>query len=202
MKKTLSIVLVILFGLCTGFAEDKEDPPQKEQIQHHVTVTANRIETSEKEVASSITVITRADLDQLKRQTVLEALEQIMGLSISQNGPPGSSANIFIRGANSEHTKVMIDGVEINDPISPGRTPDLGLLLVESIDRIEVLRGPQSTLYGSDAMAGVVNIITRQDRGKIQIDLSSRTGSYGTRSVNTYIGGGMKDGFLPSGPLI
>ena len=190
MKKSLSYVLVILLVLCQGFAGEEKDPPQKVRIQHHVTVTANRVETSEREVASAITVITRADLERFKRLTVLEALDLIPGLSISQNGPPGSSANLFIRGANSEHTKVMIDGVEINDPISPGRTPDLGILLVESVERIEVLRGPQSTLYGSDAMAGVVNIISRRDRGKIRFDLSSRAGSYGTRAVNAHIGGG------------
>jgi len=87
---------------------------------------------------------------------------------------------VFLRGANSEHTLVMIDGVELNDPISPSRSYDLAHLSLESIERIEILRGPQSTLYGSDAMGGIINIITRKGEGKPRFHLSTQGGSYGT----------------------
>jgi len=192
VKKLLLIVLVVFFFVSLSFSEDSEDRTTKSSIQHKITVTANRIVTPENEVASSVTVITREELQRMNKSTVLEALEGIMGLTFTQNGPPGSSASLLVRGANSEHTKILMDGVEMNDPITPGRTFDLSLLLLDNVEQIEILRGPQSTLYGSDAMAGVVNIITRKGEGRGRIELSSRAGSYGTREVNTVISGGKK----------
>ena len=193
MKKRLFfIVLVVFFFVSSSYSEDGEDRTTKSSLQHQITVTANRVETPENEVASSVTVITRKELQRMNKSTVLEALEGVMGLVFTQNGPPGSSASLLMRGANSEHTKIMIDGVEINDPITPGRTFDLSLLLLDNVEQIEILRGPQSTLYGSDAMAGVVNIITRKGEGKGKIEFSSRAGSYGTREMNAVISGGKK----------
>ncbi|NIN92510.1 MAG: TonB-dependent receptor plug domain-containing protein, partial [Candidatus Aenigmarchaeota archaeon] len=90
------------------------------------------------------------------------------------------AASVFLRGANSEHTLILMDGVELNDPISPSRSFDLAHLTLDNVDRIEILRGPQSTLYGSDALGGVVNIITKKRKGKPKLSLSSVGGSYGT----------------------
>ncbi len=162
---------------------------QKEKLEYEVTVTANRVETSVKETASSVTVITRQDLEKTKKISVLEALAEVVGLSITQNGPLGSSSSVLIRGANSEHTKVMVDGMELNDPMTPSRTFDMGLLMVESIERIEIARGPQSTLYGSDAMGGVINIITRQEQGTPRFHVSAQAGSYATMNGNAEVSG-------------
>ncbi|HUU51433.1 MAG TPA: TonB-dependent receptor [Candidatus Heimdallarchaeota archaeon] len=182
--RTLMIVAFLCFHLYSQDSQETEARPQEKQdsLQHEVVVTANRVETSIKEVASSVTIITREQLAKTGKSQVLEALEEAIGLSTAQNGPPGSQATVFIRGANAEHTLVMIDGTEVNDPITPTRSFDMSLLLVDNIDRIEILRGPQSTLYGSDAMGGVINIITRQDTGKPKIHLSGNGGSYGTNS--------------------
>ncbi len=179
---------VLLIGLR---AEEKEQ--QKDSLHHEVVVTATRLETPILEIASSITVITRQDLEKSKKATLIEALQDVVGLSIIQSGPWGSSASVQLRGANSEHTLVMIDGVEVNDPITPSRTYDLSHLRVESVERIEILRGPQSPLYGSDAMAGVINIITRKGEGKPQFHLSSLGGSYGTLSGTAGLTGTAKD---------
>ncbi|MBU1338721.1 MAG: TonB-dependent receptor [Acidobacteria bacterium] len=189
MKKICSLMVFVALVVFPGRGEDTEQKDRQTSLQHQITVTANRIETPERETASSVTVITRQELEAFKNQTVLEALEHVMGISFTQNGPPGSAASLFIRGANPEHTKVMMDGVELNDPITPGRTFDFGLLRIENIDRIEILRGPQSTLYGSDAMGGVVNIITRKGRGNPVFEVSSEAGSYGARGVNAQISG-------------
>jgi vitamin B12 transporter len=190
-KQCLFFVLassVLLIGLR---AEEKEQ--QKNTLHHEVVVTATRLETPVREIASSVTVITRQDLEKSKRTTVIEALQDVLGLSVIQSGPWGSSASVQLRGANSEHTLVMIDGVEVNDPITPSRTYDLSHLRLESIERIEILRGPQSPLYGSDAMAGVINIITREGQGKPQFHLSSLGGSYGSFSGTAGLTGAMEE---------
>jgi vitamin B12 transporter len=180
----MMIVGILCFHLSAQDSQDLEDKAQDKQefLHHEVVVTANRVETSLKEVASSVTMITREDLAKTGKARVLDALEETIGMSSTQNGPPGSQATVFIRGANAEHTLIMIDGTEVNDPITPTRSYDMSLLLVENIDRIEILRGPQSTLYGSDAMGGVINIITQQNTGKPKFFLSGFGGSYGTYS--------------------
>lgn len=187
-----ALILVLLtFSpslLAQGNPPAEQEKPQ-EKLEYEVTVTANRVETSVKETASSVTVITRQDLEKTRKTTVLEALAEVMGLSYTQNGPLGSSSSVQIRGANSEHTKVMIDGMELNDPMTPSRTFDMGLLLVESIDRVEIARGPQSTLYGSDAMGGVINIVTRQEQGKPRMHFSTQGGSYSTLNGNAEVSG-------------
>ena len=166
--------------------KEKKIPP----LQHKVVVTATRIETPAHEVASSVSVISKEELERMKKATVLKTLEEIPGLTIIQNGAAGGAASIFIRGANSEHTLVLMDGIELNNPISPARSVDLAHFTLENIERIEVLRGPQSTLYGSDALSGVVNIITQKGRGKPKFSLSSAAGSYGTLYSRAGLGGG------------
>ncbi len=181
---------LLLFSQDTNQSQNKED---QKKLEYEVTVTANRVETPLAETAATVTVLKRSDLENLQKTTVLEALEEVTGLTFSQNGPAGSQAALYVRGANPEHTKVLIDGMELNDPITPGRTFDMGLLLIESIDRIEIVRGPQSTLFGSDAMGGVINIITRTDQGRPQLRFSTQEGSYNTLTGNAELSGGTGD---------
>jgi vitamin B12 transporter len=185
----LSLALALFFFNLQA-EENREKEKQNLVLQHEVVVTATRLETPIKEVASSITVITREELERARKTSVLEALEEILGVSVIQNGPKGGAASAFLRGANSEHTLVMMDGVELNDPISPSHSFDLAHLTLEGIERIEVLRGPQSTLYGSDALGGVINIITRKGQGKPKFHLSTEAGSYRTLSTSAGISGG------------
>jgi vitamin B12 transporter len=188
---TLLIALFLGFHLYSQDSQDTEEKSQEKQdvIHHEIVVTANRMETPLKEVASSVVVITREDITRAGKSRVLEVLEETIGLSSTQNGPPGAQSTVFIRGANAEHTLVMIDGIEVNDPITPTRSFDMSLPLVENIDRIEILRGPQSPLYGSDAMGGIINIITRKDRGKSKFSLTGFGGTYGTYSGNAEVSG-------------
>ncbi len=189
LKKALCFVLIATFPSLSLFSQECEEK-QKPDLQHEVVVTATRLETPSREVASSVTVITREDFERTRKTSVLEALEEVLGVFILQNGPKGSSASVFLRGANSEHTLVMVDGIELNDPISPSRSFDLAHLTLDDIDRIEVLRGPQSTLYGSDALGGVINIITQKGRGTPQLHLSTYGGSYRTLSASAGMSGG------------
>jgi len=157
-----------------------EDDPQKKTPpaeRHEVVVTATRLETPAREVGSSVSVVTGESLERYKRQFILEALRECAGTSVTQNGGPGGAASIFLRGANSEHTLVLLDGVALNDPINPSRSADLAHLYFDNIERIEVLRGPQSPLYGSDALAGTVNIITHRGDGPARWRLGLSGGS-------------------------
>jgi vitamin B12 transporter len=182
IKRILFFALALTILPFNVFSKEKSEDEKVStpSIQHEIVVTATRLETPAKEVASSVTVITRERLEQTKKATVIEALHEVLGVSIIQNGPPGGAASVFLRGANSEHTLILMDGVELNDPISPSRSFDLAHLTLDNVERIEILRGPQSTLYGSDALGGVVNIITKKRKGKPKLSLSSVGGSYGT----------------------
>ena len=181
MRKTsLFLLFVLAAALFRLNAEEKKGQATPPPLQHEIVVSATRIETPAKEIASSVTVITRRDLEATKKPTVLEALGNVMGIAVIQNGGPGSAASAFIRGGNSEHILVLLDGVEVNDPINPSRSYDLAHLSIQNVEQIEVLRGPQSTLYGSDALSGVINILTRKGGGKPRLTLSAQGGSLGT----------------------
>jgi vitamin B12 transporter len=149
-------------------------------LQHEVVVTATRLDTPLREVASAITVLTRTDLERMHVTFVLDALRDAIGLTVVRNGGPGSASSVLIRGANSEHVLVLLDGVPLNDPINPSHSFDLAHLTLDGVERIEILRGPQSPLYGSDALGGVINILTAQGSGKPNLRLRTSAGSFGT----------------------
>jgi vitamin B12 transporter len=170
---SLALRLCLSLGLSLGQAASG-------QIRHEVVVTATRLETPAREVASAVTVLTKEDLDRAQRTTVFEALEDSAGLSLLRNGGPGEASAVFIRGTNSEHALIMLDGVPLNDPINPSRSFDLAHLTLDGVERIEVLRGPQSPLYGSDALGGAINILTARGRGRPRLGLRLAGGTYHT----------------------
>ncbi len=135
------------------------------------------------QVASSITVVTAADIERDQKRTVVEALRDVPGLNIVQNGGPGGQASVFIRGTNSNHTKILIDGIDVGDSSTPNGAFDLGQLTTADIERIEVLRGPQSGLYGSDAIGGVITITTKKGQGPAKATAMVEGGSRGTANA-------------------
>ena len=160
----------------------------KEKIEE-IVVTATRLETPIREVGSSITVITAEQIQEQHKTTVVEVLRDVPALDVVQSGGTGRTASVFIRGAKSEHTLVLMDGVEMNDPSSAGRNYDFASMTVDNIERIEIVRGPQSTLYGSDAIGGVINIITKKGNGKPSGFVSAEGGSYNTFTEQAGISG-------------
>ncbi len=178
-KEALFVLIPVVFGFVRP-APAEDGRKTVVPLRHEVVVTAARLETPLREIASSITVVTRTDLERTNQTSVLEALRDTIGLTVVRNGGPGSASSVFMRGANSEHVLVLLDGVPLNDPINPSRSFDLAHLTFDGIDRVEILRGPQSTLFGSDALGGVINILTSQGSGKPVFTLRASGGSFGT----------------------
>jgi len=145
-----------------------------------VVVTATRIPTPESQVASSITVITADDIESMQNRTLPDVLKEVPGLNVVQSGGPGAQTSVFMRGANANHVKVFIDGIDVSDPSIPTGAFDFGQLLTGDIEKVEVLRGPQSGLYGSDAIGGVINVITKTGSGPAQFTGSAEGGSFDT----------------------
>ena len=146
----------------------------------NVVYSPTAIPTLARDVASSVTVITSADIAREQRRTVPDALANVPGLNIVQTGGPGGQTSVFMRGTNSNQVKVLIDGIDVSDPSNPNRSFDFGQLLTADIERIEVLRGPQSGLYGADAIGGVISIITKKGEGPPKATALVEGGSFGT----------------------
>jgi len=125
-------------------------------------VTATRIPTPLERIAAGVTVIDRETIERRGYQTLADALSAVPGLRLRSSGGLGAETLAFIRGAESRHTLVLLDGVPINDPSNPGGLFDFGKDTLGDVERIEIVRGPMSTLYGSAAVGGVINIITRR----------------------------------------
>lgn len=145
-----------------------------------IVVTATRTRTPSREIASTTTIITGKDIEKRQKDTALELLREVAGIDVVQSGGMGRTSSIYIRGAEPGHTLVLMDGVEMNDPGSSRRLCDLSTFTTENIERIEIIRGPQSTLYGSDAIGGVINIITKKGSGKPSFSVSAEGGSLNT----------------------
>jgi vitamin B12 transporter len=145
------------------------------------------------QTASSITVITAKDLETQQRHTIPDALSTVPGLNVVQTGGPGGQTSVFTRGTNSNHTKVLIDGIDVSDPSNPNGSFDFAHLLTSDIQQIEVLRGPQSGLYGSDAIGGVISIITRKGEGPPRVTASVETGSFGTFNQTAGLSGSQEN---------
>ncbi|MEX2561076.1 MAG: TonB-dependent receptor [Pirellulales bacterium] len=156
-------------------------------------VSATRTPIRSGDVGSSISVITEEQIRAKGQTSVAEVLRGLPGVDVVQQGGPGRVTSLFLRGGSSEHTKVLLDGLPLNDPITPGRSFDFSTLSVDNIERIEILRGPQSTLYGSDAIGGVVNIITRRGRGPPSGRLGVMGGSFGTSHESASVSGSTCD---------
>jgi vitamin B12 transporter len=150
-----------------GAAPVMAELPTSAQEMDDLVVTATRLATPRGEVASSVTVISAEDIQRRQYRSVPQALRSVPGLHVVQTGGPGQQTSVFMRGANSNHTLVLIDGVEATDPSSPAGAVDFSNLWLDNIERIEIVRGPQSTLYGSDAIGGVIHITTRRGAGKL-----------------------------------
>lgn len=143
-----------------------------------IVVSATRIATPVSQVASSVTVITAADIEARQDRSLPDVLREVPGLSITQSGGAGGQSSLFMRGTNANQVKLLLDGIDLGDPSTPSGAADISKLLADDFAQVEVLRGPAGALYGSDAIGGVVNIITKAGEGPMKIVARVEGGSF------------------------
>jgi vitamin B12 transporter len=184
-----SICLAAVAASSAAFADEASTAHAVATDGDSIIVTATRAPLTLDEVPSSIAVLDKDAIDRAQDIGVTELLLRTPGISIARNGGYGTSTSLRIRGAESEHTVVVIDGVKLNDPSSTGGGFNFANLLVGDIDRIEVLRGPQSILWGSQAIGGVVNVVTASPEKSLEGSFDLEAGSRETVSARAAIGG-------------
>ncbi len=180
MRKFLFFLIIII--LCFTFLSFASKGKKKRITLkgEKVVVTATKSDVDEKKIGSSITVITSDEIREKNYRTVEDALRGVPGITLTKMGSSSGVSSVMIRGTESSGTLVLINGIEVNDPMGPSRGFNFRDLLTDNIDRIEIIRGPQSTVWGSDALGGVINIILKNGKEKRVASLSSFYGSNNT----------------------
>ncbi len=188
--KRLTRLESILAILCLTLAAAPAVAAETKTSDKEVVVSASRIPVPANEVGSAVTVLTRDDIENSQATTIGDLLRTaVPGLAFSQSGSRGGLSQVRIRGAEGNHTLVVIDGIEMNDPARSSEF-DFSHLLLSNIERIEIIRGPQSALYGSDAIGGLVLIKTRTGATQTGTSTSLSYGTYNTtRALLTTRGG-------------
>src|SRR2546428_4440909 len=174
-----------ILPLCISLPSFAEEPAP--QVLEEVVVTATKTPVPVSQLTSAVEVIRGEELEQKKIPMVVDALRLAQGLSVFQSGGPGTLVNVRMRGAQSKHTLVMIDGAIVNSPTDGAF--DFANLSVDNIERIEILRGAQSMLYGSDALGGVISIITKRGTGKPTVTSFVEYGSFASIREGTQVSG-------------
>lgn len=189
---TLFVLWTFPPGAAAEAPRETPSPPAADETVERlpeIVVSASRTPLEARAAGSAVTVITAEELESKQVRVVSDVLRDVPGLAVNRTGAVGAITQVRIRGAEANHTLVLIDGVEVNDPSGTGSGFDFADLLAADVERIEVLRGPQSALYGSDAIGGVVNVITRKGRGPAATSLRLEGGSFGSGEVSAGIRG-------------
>ena len=154
-----------------------------------IVVTASGFEQPRSETGQAILVLDNARLEELQAISIIDALRTLPGVAIATRGPVGSQSSVFLRGGNSSQTLVLIDGVRINDPSSPNAAFDFGALLTGNVGRVEVLRGPNSIIWGSQAIGGVVNVQSLSPTQALAVNAGAEYGFADTITANANLSG-------------
>ena len=157
-------------------------------VREEIVVTANRLEAEPQEVGSSVTVITAEEIELKRKSSVAELLRTVPGVEVVRGGGPGQITSVFVRGGSSSQTLVLLDGVRLNAPTTGAF--DFANLATDGIERIEIVRGPQSTIYGSEAVAGIISIFSRSGREGLHITGLAEAGEASTRRFRFGVDGG------------
>ncbi len=178
-RSSLTAGALALAAAFPVFAAESSDDP--------IVVTASRQPQRMNELLSDVSVIPREEIEAAGQSTLPELLARQPGIEFTMNGGAGSTMGLFIRGTNSEHTLVLIDGMRVNSATLG--TTSLSRIPLSQIDRIEILRGPASALYGSEAIGGVIQIFTKQGSGPMAFNAEAAYGSYNTSKVSAGVSG-------------
>ncbi|HEY8219160.1 MAG TPA: TonB-dependent receptor [Methylobacter sp.] len=184
----------IIFGplLLTGFNTPLHAQEAPQNLPDLV-VTATRTETAKNQLAAAATVYTRKDIERLQAKTIPELLSGTTGIDIVQSGGYGKDTNVYMRGTNSDHVLVLIDGIKVGS-VTSGTTP-FQFIPIDQVERVEIIRGPQSSLYGSEAIGGVIQIFTRKggQEDKPSVTLDAGGGTYDTYRASGSVSGKWKN---------
>ena len=162
------------------YAQDQPNNPNESASLDPVIVTGTLLPNTLSQSTASVSVITREEIEARQADSVSELLQQVPGVYTDQPGSRGGVSSVYIRGGDPNFTLVLIDGVKVNDPTnSRGGSFDFSTLSTDNIERIEIIRDPMSSLYGSDALSGVVNIITKKGEGKPTFTPEFSAGRFG-----------------------
>jgi len=185
LAHTAALTLAAALAATPGAAGAQQDTLPLDSL----VVTASPTPRAAGDVARCVTVLKGAALRSEGLTLLADALRAVSGFTVVRGGSWGAVTSVFLRGGESDHVLVLVDGVQVNQP---GGSFDFSALTLENVERIEILRGPASSLYGSDAMAGVVHVITRTGRGAPRLEAVLRGGGFGFReaSLQTEGGGG------------
>src|SRR5204863_716739 len=151
-------------------------------VEQHVVVSASLERTLAPEIGSSVSVVDQPEMEARGAQSVLDVLRGVPGVEVNQTGRRGGVTGVFIRGGNSNYNLVMVDGIQVNQF---GGDFDFAPLPADGVDHVEVTRGPESALYGSNAVTGVVNIVSRSGEGPPHFTALAEGGSFTTRRLAT-----------------
>src|SRR5262249_30084476 len=163
-----------------GGAATGSSPPGEQEAYRiePVVVTATMVPTPRERLSSAVTVITGDEITEKNYDRIGDVFRDVPGVQVQTSGSPGKTATLSIRGGGSQRSLVLVDGMRTASP-TLGET-DIAEITIDAIDRIEIVRGPQSTLYGADAITGVVNIITRKGQGAPSASAWVEGGNYNT----------------------
>ncbi len=181
-----TLTLLILSNIFL-YAQDEVETPAESVRLGDVVITATKNEIQTYKTGASLKVIKEEDIIRKGKVDLLSVLRDVAGITVTQSS---GISTVFIRGGKSGNTLVMIDGVKVNDVVSPGKIFNFNDFPINNIDRIEVVKGAQSTLYGSDATGGVINIITKKGKGDPAFTASAEGGSYSTFRESVQLAGG------------
>ena len=182
--RSAALITVLSLALCSSL------PALADDELGTVVVTATRQHQRANELLADVSIVSREDIEQAGQTTLNELLARQPGIQSGSNGGPGKASSLFIRGANANQTLVLIDGVRIGS--TTVGTPALEQIPLSQVERIEILRGPGSALYGADAIGGVIQIFTKRGEGPAKFDGFAGAGGYNTRDLSAGISGGSK----------
>jgi vitamin B12 transporter len=188
VKVAAAVTLALISSSSVAQAQSVGVPPASGDTiaLAEVVVTASRVTNLQLELPQSITVLQGADLETRGVVFLVDALREVPGIQVVRTGSTGGSTSVFMRGGNSNFVKVLLDGVPLNEP---GGRFDFGTFTLENVERIEVVRGPSSVLYGTDAVSGVIQIFTKQGRGAPQVGGALRAGTQGVWGAEAHARG-------------
>ncbi|HXE56446.1 MAG TPA: TonB-dependent receptor [Gemmatimonadales bacterium] len=186
-RGTVGWLVLMVGGLALRPAAGAAQAPADSVELEEVVVTATRLPTSLDAVTAGVTVIPGEELRRRGVRFVADALRDVPGAAVVQGGSYGGVSSLFLRGGESDYVKVLVDGVPVNEP---GGAYDFANLTTDNVERIEIVRGPASVLYGADAVSGVVHVLTRRGAGRPALTAQVEGGTYGTVRWDAGFAGG------------